>query len=65
MAPCPHFTDSHALEIILINRKELHSAGAGEAPIITIAPAIANSSQNAIGVRSRSLRLAAAGPLSE
>ncbi|HXI17281.1 MAG TPA: hypothetical protein VNM48_13030 [Chloroflexota bacterium] len=45
------------LETVLLDRKDLPSAGAGEAPIITIAPAIANAVFAATGRRLRSLPL--------
>lgn len=39
----PRFEDMPELDIHLINRPDLASAGAGETPIIVIAPAIANA----------------------
>jgi isoquinoline 1-oxidoreductase subunit beta len=39
----PRFEDMPELDIHLINRQDLASAGAGETPIIVIAPAIANA----------------------
>jgi isoquinoline 1-oxidoreductase len=41
----------------LLNRPDLPSAGGGEAPIVTIAPAIGNAIFDAVGVRLRSLPL--------
>ena len=41
--PVPRFKDVPKLEIVLVDRKDLASAGAGETPIIAIAPAIANA----------------------
>jgi len=38
-----------------MNRPDLPSAGAGETPIIAIAPAIANAVYHATGVRVRSM----------
>ena len=38
-----------------IDRPDLPSAGAGETPIIAIAPAIGNAVFDAVGVRKRSL----------
>jgi isoquinoline 1-oxidoreductase len=43
------------LDIQLLDRRDLPSAGAGETPIIAIAPAIANAVFAATGVRIRSM----------
>jgi nicotinate dehydrogenase subunit B len=51
----PRFRDVPALETVLVNRTDLPSAGAGETPIIGIAPAIANALFNATQARIRSL----------
>jgi isoquinoline 1-oxidoreductase len=51
----PRFSDVPVLETVLINRKDLPSAGAGETPIVGLAPAIANAIFNATGIRLRSL----------
>ncbi|MDB6108426.1 MAG: aldehyde oxidase and xanthine dehydrogenase, molybdopterin binding [Pedosphaera sp.] len=51
----PRFPDAPAIEVVLVNRKDLPSAGAGEAPIIGIAPAIGNAICDATGIRLRSL----------
>lgn len=51
----PRFSDVPPLETILIDRKDLPSAGAGEAPIITIAPALSNAIFSASGIRLRSM----------
>ena len=45
----PRLDDMPELEIHLVNRLELPSAGAGETPIIAIAPAIANAVFRATG----------------
>jgi isoquinoline 1-oxidoreductase len=45
------------IEIVLLDRKDLPSAGAGETPIIGIAPAIGNAFCQATGERRRSLPL--------
>lgn len=45
----PRFADVPELNIHLINRLDLASAGAGETPIIAIAPAIANALLRATG----------------
>jgi isoquinoline 1-oxidoreductase len=51
----PRFSDVPQIEIILIDRKDIPSAGAGETPIVGIAPAVANAIFNATGVRVRSM----------
>ena len=43
------------LETVLLDRKDLPSAGAGETPIIGIAPAIGNAIFAATGMRLRSM----------
>ncbi len=57
----PRFSDVPKIEIVLIDRKDLASAGAGEAPIVGIAPAIGNAIFDAVRVRLRSLPLAPNG----
>lgn len=54
----PRFSDMPAIEIVLLDRKDLPSAGAGETPIVGLAPAVANAIFEATGVRLRSLPLA-------
>lgn len=51
----PRFSDVPVIESILIDRKDLPSAGAGETPIVGVAPAVGNAIFNATGVRLRSL----------
>lgn len=53
----PRFSDVPALETVLIDRKDLPSAGAGETPIVCVAPALRNAIFNATGLRLRSLPL--------
>ena len=53
----PRFGDVPALETVLLDRKDLPSSGAGETPIIAIAPAIGNALFDATGERRRSLPL--------
>jgi isoquinoline 1-oxidoreductase len=57
----PRFSDMPAIEIVLLDRKDLPSAGAGETPIVGLAPAVANAIFDATGVRIRSLPLAPEG----
>lgn len=54
----PRFSDTPNLEVVLVDRKDLPSAGAGETPIIGIAPAVGNAIFDATGVRLRSLPMA-------
>jgi CO/xanthine dehydrogenase Mo-binding subunit len=51
----PRFKDVPEIETVLVNRPDLASVGAGETPIIGIAPAIANALFNAAQARIRSL----------
>ena len=57
----PRFSDTPQIEAVLLDRKDLPSAGAGETPIVGIAPAIGNAIFAATGVRLRSLPLAPRG----
>jgi len=57
----PRFSDMPLIEIIVLDRKDIPSAGAGETPIVGLAPAVANAIFNATGVRLRSLPLAPRG----
>jgi len=51
----PRFSDLPVLETVLLNRKDIPSVGAGECPMVGLAPAIANAIFDATGVRLRSL----------
>ena len=53
----PRFSDLPILETVLLDRKDIPSVGAGECPMIGLAPAIANAIFDATGVRLRSLPL--------
>ena len=53
----PRFSDVPAIEVVLLDRKDLPSAGAGETPIIAVAPAVAGAIFAATGQRVRSLPL--------
>jgi isoquinoline 1-oxidoreductase len=59
----PRFKDVPVIEIVMLNRKDLPSSGAGEAPIVGVAPAIRNAILEASGVALRSLPLLASGKL--
>jgi isoquinoline 1-oxidoreductase len=51
----PHFRDVPTIDVRLVNRPNDPSVGAGETPIIVIAPAIANAVFHATGERIRKL----------
>ncbi|MGZ4150758.1 MAG: hypothetical protein ACXVQJ_12005, partial [Actinomycetota bacterium] len=51
----PRFSDVPPIEVVLIDRPDRPSAGAGETPIIAVAPAIANAVFAATGQRLRRL----------
>ena len=53
----PRFSDVPPIEVILIDRRDEPPSGAGETPIICVAPAIANAIFAATGNRLRSLPL--------
>ncbi len=55
----PRFSDLPVLETILLDRKDLDSAGAGETPIVALAPSIGNAIFDATGVRLRQIPLTA------
>jgi len=59
----PRFTDIPAIEVVLVDRPDLPPAGAGETPLIAVAPAIANAIFAATGRRLRSLPLLPDGKL--
>lgn len=53
----PRFRDVPEIEAVLLDRKDLPSAGAGETPIMGVAPAVGNAIFDASGIRLRSLPL--------
>jgi len=53
----PRFSDLPVLETVLLDRKDIPSVGAGECPMIGLAPAIANAIFQATGKRLRALPL--------
>jgi nicotinate dehydrogenase subunit B len=53
----PRFKDTPEISIVMVNRPDLAPAGAGEAPIVGIAPAIRNAILDATGLALRSLPL--------
>lgn len=57
----PRFSDVPELETILIDRKDLPPAGAGETPIVALAPSVGNAIFAATGIRLRSLPMRMSG----
>ena len=53
----PRFSDLPVIETVLLDRKDIPSVGAGECPMIGLAPAIANAIFDATGRRLRALPL--------
>jgi nicotinate dehydrogenase subunit B len=53
----PRFSDLPQLETVLLDRKDIPSVGAGECPMVGLAPAVANAIFDATGIRLRSLPL--------
>jgi CO/xanthine dehydrogenase Mo-binding subunit len=49
----PRFSDTPEIEIVLLDRKDLPSAGAGETGIVALAPAVGNAIFAATGTRLR------------
>jgi len=57
----PRFRDTPEIVVVLLDRLDLPPAGAGETPIVAIAPAIGNAIFDAVGVRLRSLPMVPRG----
>jgi len=55
----PRFRDLPKLDVVLLDRRDLEPAGAGETPIMAIAPAIANAVFHATGKPVRSMPIRA------
>ncbi len=53
----PRFADVPPIDVVLLDRKDLPSQGAGETPIVTIAPAVGNAIFAATGRRLRAMPL--------
>jgi isoquinoline 1-oxidoreductase len=60
--PVPRFSDLPEIESVLVDRPDLPSVGAGETPMIAVAPAIAAAVFHATGIRLRDLPLEKALP---
>ncbi len=59
----PRFSDTPEVDIVLVDRKDLPSAGAGETGIVGLAPAVSNAIFSATGTRLRDMPMAAGGGL--
>lgn len=59
----PRFRDIPPIEVVLIDRPDLPSQGAGETPLIAVAPSLANAIFDATGERLRSLPMTPDGHL--
>jgi nicotinate dehydrogenase subunit B len=57
----PRFRDTPQLETVLVHRPDLAPIGAGETPIIAIAPAVAAAIFQNTGIRPRSLPMSSSG----
>jgi CO/xanthine dehydrogenase Mo-binding subunit len=57
----PRFRDIPDIEAVLVDRKDIPSAGAGETPIVGLAPAIGNAIFDATSIRLRNLPLVPQG----
>ncbi|HEX5226595.1 MAG TPA: molybdopterin cofactor-binding domain-containing protein [Bryobacteraceae bacterium] len=57
----PRFSDMPVIETVLVDRKDLPSAGAGETPIVGLAPAVGNAIFRLTGTRIRSLPMVPGG----
>lgn len=55
----PHFSDLPQIQVEIVDRKDQPSMGAGETPLLGLAPAVGNAIFNATGIRLRSLPLMA------
>jgi isoquinoline 1-oxidoreductase len=57
----PRFSDMPQIEAVLLDRRDIEPAGAGETPMFGLAPAIGNAIFDATGIRLRALPLAPNG----
>lgn len=57
----PRFSDAPAIDVVLVDRRDEPSMGAGEAPIMALAPAVAAAIFDATGMRVRALPMAPDG----
>ena len=54
----PRFTDTPQIEVVLLDRKDLPSAGAGESGLVGLAPAVGNAIFAATGTRLNAMPMA-------
>lgn len=59
----PRFKDEPKIEVVLVDRKDEPSFGAGETPIVGLAPAVCNAIFDATGMRLRSMPMLRGGKL--
>ncbi len=59
------FKDEPKIEVVLVDRKDQPSAGAGETPIVGLAPAVGNAIFNATGMRIRTMPMLRDGKLAQ
>lgn len=57
------FKDEPRIEVVLVDRKDLPSSGAGETPIVGVSPAVRNAVFDATGLRLRSMPMLREGKL--
>jgi isoquinoline 1-oxidoreductase len=57
----PRFSDTPQIEVVLIDRKDLPSAGAGETGLVGLAPAVGNAIFAATGMRIRNMPMTSQG----
>lgn len=57
----PRFSDMPQIDVVILDRKDIPSAGAGETPIVGVAPAVAGAIFAATGIRIRSLPMVPQG----
>ncbi|HVB34541.1 MAG TPA: molybdopterin cofactor-binding domain-containing protein [Patescibacteria group bacterium] len=57
----PRFSDLPQIDVVLVNRTDRPSAGAGETPMVGLAPAVGNAIFDATGIRLRAMPLAPTG----
>jgi isoquinoline 1-oxidoreductase len=61
----PRFADVPKIDVHLLNRPDLPSVGAGETPLIAVAPAIANAIHHATGTRVRKMPIRLPAPAAD
>jgi CO/xanthine dehydrogenase Mo-binding subunit len=57
----PRFSDMPQIEVVILDRKDIPPAGAGETPIMALAPAISNAIFAGMAIRLRSLPMVPEG----